>query len=463
MRALEEVCTDNLRGVQGLHSRGHEGLNSSGGDSRIVVGIYCIIISSILKGSAEKAESQANEHITQGSESFSRLKQQREPHFTCQQVLIDWSSCTLQRKLSHLLTVDMQHAPAKLPSKINMFAYVDVLAQSLCSQLKNRSFLGVSACQLQAVEKVFFEVLVVSVFYIETKYDLTTLENNSQTPTGGFSFHSGRLRRAEQMNFAFFQQWIKHRWAAEGGEVIKGFRGLKWALEEGWENRGIFRKRSGGKTGSGCLAKSLFHLQKNSYISFAHPISLDIIFEFQNTVNDHKEFDVIHAQGHIFCLEMVITNISYGHHSMTLIFFFNAIITLRMWIKALLDRTPFMQFWTSRMNFSKGSKKLKVVAGESQTSRNEEFLVSRWMACLYINYVDLHGKFKLVPVPSFGLVSLAWLCCVVSARLGQFMVTPGWDIYRSVLLMFGCSLAHSGVAMAQINILGYMFPGFRPF
>ena len=40
---------------------------------------------------------------------------------------------SLQKKLSQLPAVDMQHAPAKLPSKLHLSAYVDLLAQSLCS------------------------------------------------------------------------------------------------------------------------------------------------------------------------------------------------------------------------------------------------------------------------------------------------------------------------------------------
>ena len=39
----------------------------------------------------------------------------------------------LQKKLDQLPAVDIQHAPAKLPSKLHIFAYVDFLAQSLCS------------------------------------------------------------------------------------------------------------------------------------------------------------------------------------------------------------------------------------------------------------------------------------------------------------------------------------------
>ncbi|KNZ54116.1 hypothetical protein VP01_303g4 [Puccinia sorghi] len=38
----------------------------------------------------------------------------------------------LPNKLAQLPAVDMQNAPAKLPSKVHMFAYLDVLAQSLC-------------------------------------------------------------------------------------------------------------------------------------------------------------------------------------------------------------------------------------------------------------------------------------------------------------------------------------------
>ena len=47
-----------------------------------------------------------------------------------------WNSIlliTLQKKLDQLPAVDIQHAPAKLPSKLHIFAYVDFLAQSLCS------------------------------------------------------------------------------------------------------------------------------------------------------------------------------------------------------------------------------------------------------------------------------------------------------------------------------------------
>ncbi|KNZ60641.1 hypothetical protein VP01_1525g2 [Puccinia sorghi] len=46
---------------------------------------------------------------------------------------------------------DTQHSPANMKFKLHLFAYVDILAQSLK--------VGVSACQLQAVEKVFFAVL----------------------------------------------------------------------------------------------------------------------------------------------------------------------------------------------------------------------------------------------------------------------------------------------------------------
>ncbi|KNZ44586.1 hypothetical protein VP01_8g6 [Puccinia sorghi] len=59
-----------------------------------------------------------------------------------------------------------------------------------------------------------------------------------------------------------------------------------------------------------CVDVKLKNAQK-SYISFAHPIFLEIIFEFQKTVKDHKENDVIHAQL-MFYLEMIITHIRYN-------------------------------------------------------------------------------------------------------------------------------------------------------
>ncbi|KNZ56659.1 hypothetical protein VP01_2351g1 [Puccinia sorghi] len=52
----------------------------------------------------------------------------------------------------------VSHAPARLPSKLHMFPYVDVLAYCANGWSFNRSFLGV--CQLQAVEQVFFVVLI---------------------------------------------------------------------------------------------------------------------------------------------------------------------------------------------------------------------------------------------------------------------------------------------------------------
>ncbi|KNZ56258.1 putative signal peptide protein [Puccinia sorghi] len=61
-------------------------------------------------------------------------------------------------------------------------------------------------------------------------------------------------------------------------------------------------------------------------------------------------------------------------------------------------------------NFSKGSKELKVVSGEINT---------RWPVYILILWA-------LFSVPSFGLESLDWLCCGVSARLGQAKPLSSW-------------------------------------
>ena len=47
--------------------------------------------------------------------------------------LFEERTLSLQEKLSQLPAVDMQNAPLKLPSKLHLSAYVDFLAQSLCS------------------------------------------------------------------------------------------------------------------------------------------------------------------------------------------------------------------------------------------------------------------------------------------------------------------------------------------
>ncbi|KNZ55197.1 uncharacterized protein VP01_2741g2 [Puccinia sorghi] len=73
------------------------------------------------------------------------------------------------------LKFDMQHAPAKFPFKLHMFAYVEFLAQSLCSLH--------SDCASKLVEKVFFAVLGI-VKYLATYFmkKLTNLQFISMTP-----------------------------------------------------------------------------------------------------------------------------------------------------------------------------------------------------------------------------------------------------------------------------------------
>ena len=50
------------------------------------------------------------------------------PHLACK-----YQPIPQQKKLDQLPAVDIQHAPDKLPSKLHIFAYIDFLAQSLCS------------------------------------------------------------------------------------------------------------------------------------------------------------------------------------------------------------------------------------------------------------------------------------------------------------------------------------------
>ncbi|KNZ51571.1 hypothetical protein VP01_38g2 [Puccinia sorghi] len=94
-----------------------------------------------------------------------------------------------------------------------------------------------------------------------------------------------------------------------------------------------------------------FHLLKNSYITFAHPIFIKIIFEFHNNVKNKNKNNVIHAQGCIFG-EMIITHISYTHHFMTLIFFFYVMMALRTWIKAFLKLNKTHTTLPTNKNFS---------------------------------------------------------------------------------------------------------------
>ncbi|KNZ46543.1 hypothetical protein VP01_717g1 [Puccinia sorghi] len=61
----------------------------------------------------------------------------------------------LQEELAQLPSVEMQHAAAKLPSKLHMFAYVDVLAQSLWTP---KNFLDFSHVNCRQLSKFFFSV-----------------------------------------------------------------------------------------------------------------------------------------------------------------------------------------------------------------------------------------------------------------------------------------------------------------
>ncbi|KNZ56430.1 hypothetical protein VP01_2404g4 [Puccinia sorghi] len=89
---------------------------------------------------------------------------------------IEMPSVSLKKKLAQLPAVDMQHSPAKLPSKLHMFAYVDFWAhmhsncavctvtvhQSLVESIlengwsNNRSLLGDSACQMWSTGPIIF-------------------------------------------------------------------------------------------------------------------------------------------------------------------------------------------------------------------------------------------------------------------------------------------------------------------
>ncbi|KNZ58977.1 hypothetical protein VP01_1823g1 [Puccinia sorghi] len=80
--------------------------------------------------------------------------------------------------------------------------------------------------------------------------------------------------------------------------------------------------------------------KSNSYITFAHPIFLEIIFEFQKNVKNPNENFAIHAHGLMFYLEMIMTHISYGQHFMNLKFVFYLMVALKIRIKALpLNKT----------------------------------------------------------------------------------------------------------------------------
>ncbi|KNZ55830.1 putative signal peptide protein [Puccinia sorghi] len=71
---------------------------------------------------------------------------------TCTSCKIIHKPGNCNKKLAQLPAVEMQHAPAKVPSKIH------ILVESLLENgwSNNRIFLGLSACQLQAVEQVSF-------------------------------------------------------------------------------------------------------------------------------------------------------------------------------------------------------------------------------------------------------------------------------------------------------------------
>ncbi|KNZ46059.1 hypothetical protein VP01_759g1 [Puccinia sorghi] len=81
------------------------------------------------------------------------------------------------------------------------------------------------------------------------------------------------------------------------------------------------------------------------------------------------------------------------------------------------------------------------------------------MACLYINSVDLLGQLKFVQVPFFGLLSLAWLCCVVSAKLGQAKPLSSWLHLVGLLQVF---ITYVIFLVTCFQVAGKPFCHFHP-
>ncbi|KNZ45852.1 putative signal peptide protein [Puccinia sorghi] len=88
---------------------------------------------------------------------------------------------------------------------------------------------------------------------------------------------------------------------------------------------------------------------------------------------DHKENEIIHAQGLIFCLEMIITHISYGHHFMTLMLFFYILIILRIWIKALL--VSLRQFLISNLALEQPGGEIHDITAVGKLKKKKKTLV----------------------------------------------------------------------------------------
>ncbi|KNZ60711.1 hypothetical protein VP01_1512g2 [Puccinia sorghi] len=150
------------------------------------------------------------------------------------------------------------------------------------------------------------------------------------------------------------------------------------------------------------LACKFFHINflNNLLVELRMKLVVNCVdFKLKNQPDDHKENEVIHSQGLMFSLEMIITHISYDHH------FMYSFFMLRMWMKAFL--------------------KLNKI---NTTLPNNKDLVDNKNFCRCINQLSTEGG--SLKHPPINTHTQAWKANQLSSE-SQSSLFPPWKMSHS--------------------------------
>ncbi|KNZ56383.1 hypothetical protein VP01_2416g4 [Puccinia sorghi] len=110
-----------------------------------------------------------------------------------------------------------------------------------------------------------------------------------------------------------------------------------------------------------------------------------------DNLKDHKENDLIHAQGLI----------SYGHHFMNLIFFFYVMITLKMWIKVFLVSLHQFLNPKSKVSINPDNPNHRSLTKPTPLSQKIKICCAAWLST-NLKILKCQPNILCKPIPSFS-------------------------------------------------------------
>ncbi|KNZ47110.1 hypothetical protein VP01_666g5 [Puccinia sorghi] len=244
---------------------------------------------------------------------------------------------TLQKKIiAQLPAVDMQDASTKLPSKLHMFSYVYILAQSLCilhsdcaSKLGGIT-LGECASHHNFFIK-YFNNLEAAYFLLYITAEALEYLDHIFLPNHKLYISYGHkiFGEAEVIHKVFIHviSYISIKLTIKNTQEINknGLR-IVYKYVQYLKVFGASSQRAEGHSGDASLYTPGMFLLK--YTASQVELRMRLIVtcvdvKLNNQPDVFPKSSCYHPYNMrlIFCLEMIITHISYGHHFITLIFF----------------------------------------------------------------------------------------------------------------------------------------------